>query len=142
MFASLFSAGVLGSLGPGLAVGGGSASLFLNGVAVMKGAGNIPLGSSPGLVMPQRGVKADRVQTNALAKQRSCESASCEGCITTRRLMSLHLLHCVQMPHGAIGMLRGMNVRPNRGGRDVGCCAKRWTCIQSFSVAFDGWLRI
>ena len=61
MFASLFSAGVLGLLGPGLAVGGGSTSPFLNGVTVMKAAGNIPSGSSPGMVMARRGVEADRV---------------------------------------------------------------------------------
>ena len=46
VFASLFSAEVSGSLGPGLAVGGGGTSPFSNGVAVMKGAGNTPSGSS------------------------------------------------------------------------------------------------
>ena len=133
MFASLFSAGVSGLLGPGLAVGGGGASLFLNGAAVMKGAGNIPLGSSPGMVTPQRGIEADCVQTNALVKQRSCKSASREGHIATRRLVSSCSLHCVWMPCGAIGVLRGMNVRLNRGGWDVGCHAKRRTCVQSIS---------
>ena len=58
MFASLFSAEVLGSLGLGLVVGGGGTSPFSNGVMVMKGAGNIPLGSSPGMVAPQRGIEA------------------------------------------------------------------------------------
>ena len=142
MFTSSFSAGVSGSLGPGLVVGGGGASPFSNGVAVMKGAGNIPLGSSPGMVTPQRGIEADRMRTNASAKQRSCESVSHEGRIAARRLVSSCSLHCVRMPHGAVGVLGGMNVRPNRGGRDAGCCAKRRTCVQSFSAAFDGQLRI
>ena len=120
MFASSFSAGVSGSLGPGLAVGGGGTSPFSNGVTVMKGVGNIPSGSSPGMVTPRRGIEADCVRTNASAKQRSCKSASHEGRITARRLVSSRSLHCVQMPHGAVGMLGGMNVRPNRGGRDAG----------------------
>ena len=137
MFASSFSAEVSGSLGPGLAVGGGGASLFSNGVAVMKGAGNIPSGRSPGMVMPRRGIEADRVRMNASAKQRSCESASREGCIAARRLVSSRSLHCVRMPHGAIGVLGGTNVRPNRGGQDVGCRVKRWTCVQSFSHSVE-----
>ena len=61
MFASSFSAEVSGLLGPGLVVGGGSVSPFSNGVAAMKGVGNIPSGSNPGMVMPQRGVKANRM---------------------------------------------------------------------------------
>ena len=142
MFASSFSAEVSGLLGPGLAVGGGGASPFLNGVTVMKGAGNIPSGSSPGMVMPQRGIEADRVRMNTSAKQRSCESVSRKGRIAARRLVSSRSLHCVQMPHGAVGMLGGMNIRPNSGGRDAGCRAKRRTCVQSFSAAFDGRLRI
>ena len=123
VFMSSFSAGVSGSLGPGLAMGGG-VSPFSNGVVVMKGVGNIPSGSSPGMVMPQRGIEANRMWINASVKQRSCESASRKGCITARRLVSLHLLHCVWMPHGAIGMLSGMNVRLNRGRQDAGCRAK------------------
>ena len=95
-------------------------SLFLNGVAVMKGVGNIPSGSSPGMVTPQRGVEADHMRTNASVKQRSCESVSHKGCIATRRLVSSCSLHCVWMPHGAVGVLRGMNVRPNRAGRMQG----------------------
>ena len=95
MFASSFSVGVLGELGPGLVVGGGSASPFSNGVAVMKGAGNIPSGSSPGMVMPRRGIEADRVRTKSSVKQRSCESASREGHIAARRLVSSRSLHCV-----------------------------------------------
>ena len=97
VFASLFSAGVSGSLGHGLAVGGGGTSPFLNGVAVMKGAGNIPSGSSPGMVTPRRGIEADHVRTNVSAKQRSCESASREGRIAARRLVSSGSLHCVWM---------------------------------------------
>ena len=100
MFASSFSAEVSGSLGPGLAVGGGGTSPFSNGVTVMKGVGNIPSGSSPGMVTPRRGIEADRMQMNASVKQRSCESASHEGCIAARRLMSSRSLHCVRMPHG------------------------------------------
>ena len=51
MFVSLFSAGVSGLLGPRLAVRGDGADPFSNGVMVIKGAGNIPLGSSPGMVI-------------------------------------------------------------------------------------------
>ena len=108
----------------------------------MKGVGNIPLSSSPGMVMPQRGIEANRMQINTSVKQRSCESMSHKGHIAARRLVSSRLLHCVRMPHAAIGMLGGMNVRPNRGGWDVGCRAKQRTCVQSFSTALDGWLRI
>ena len=57
MFTSSFSVEVSGSLGPGLVVGGGGASPFSNGVAVMKGVGNIPSGSSPGMVMPRKGCR-------------------------------------------------------------------------------------
>ena len=99
-------------------------SLFSNGVAVIKGAGNIPSGSSPGMVTPRRGIEADHMRTNASVKQRSCERVSHEGCLAARRLVGLHSLHCVQMPHGAIGVLGGMNIRPNKGGQDVGCCVK------------------
>ena len=131
MFVSSFSAGVSGSLGPGL--GGGGASPFSNGVTVMKGAGNIPLGSSPGMVTPRRGIEADHVQTNASAKQRSCESVSREGRITARRLVSSCSLHCVRMPHGAIGMLGGTNVRPNtqRGWSAISCLFFGWIMVDS-----------
>ena len=42
VFISSFSAGVSGSLGPRLVVGGDGVSPFSNGVAVIKGVGNIP----------------------------------------------------------------------------------------------------